>query len=407
MSNTVARCGLTAITSGNTRLLRPLTCTWMHRSFQRRILGTRTVPMPRARSISSLFIHTGIGVVYIALAVLHTYPLIRHLDSSLPGLDLGDNVTFVWNSWWMRQALASPTRHFFNTNAIFAPLGVSLVLHTHTALPAFVGATVLSRMSPPAAQNILLIASLALNGFSAYALTALVTRSRWPAAAAGALFVVSPTITARLMGHYNLVLAWTLVAGCAAFVAWWARPNRIRGVVLGVGAASIVYADYYYAAYFGLFAVAYALSQTLTLRLRFEGAHAGRTARMLVGAGLAAFVVGIVIALASPQELVVGNVHVSIRTPTNAFTVGWIFLLLGAVLWTRLAVSATLRRDLHVRQVIRDLAVPVVVLGALLGPLLVAGVDVIRSGDYVTASASLKSSARGIDPATLALGPPF
>src|SRR6185503_11462214 len=100
-------------------------------------------------------------------------------------------------------------------------------------------------------------------------------------------------------------------------------------------------------------------------------------------------------------------VHVSIRTPTNAFTVGWIFLLLGAVLWTRLAVSATLRRDLHVRQVIRDLAVPVVVLGALLGPLLVAGVDVIRSGDYVTASASLKSSARGIDPATLALGPPF
>src|SRR5215475_299722 len=174
--------------------------------------------MPRARNLPSFFTHTGIGVAYLALAVLHTYPLIRHLDSSLPGLSLGDNLTFVWNSWWMREALASPTRHFFNTDAIFAPLNVSLALHTHTALPAFVSATVLSRMSPPAAQNILLIASLALNGFFAYVLTGLVTRSRWPAAAAGALFVVSPTVTARLMGHYNLVLAWTLIAGCVAFV---------------------------------------------------------------------------------------------------------------------------------------------------------------------------------------------
>src|SRR4029453_2327240 len=113
MSSTVARCGLAAITSGNTCLLQSLICTWMHLSLQTRILSTRTVPMPRARSIPSLSTHIGIGVAYVALAVLHSYPLIRHLDSSLPGLGLGDNVTFVWNSWWMRQALASPTRIFF------------------------------------------------------------------------------------------------------------------------------------------------------------------------------------------------------------------------------------------------------------------------------------------------------
>jgi hypothetical protein len=217
--------------------------------------------MPRRR-IPSLFTDIGIGVAYTGLAVLHTYPLIRHLDSSLPGLGLGDNITFVWNSWWMRQALASPARHFFNTDAIFAPLGVSLVLHTHTALPAFVAATLLSGMSPAAAQNILLIASLVLNGLSAYGLTALVTRARWPAAAAGALFVVSPTVTARLMGHYNLVLAWTLVAGCAAFVPWWAKPHRVRGILLGIAIASVVYADYYYTAYFCVFAIAYDVANT-------------------------------------------------------------------------------------------------------------------------------------------------
>ena len=374
---------------------------------QTRIVSTRTVPMQLARSTASLFTNIGIGAAYVALAVLHTYPLIRHLDSSLPGLGLGDNVTFVWNSWWMREALASTPRHFFRTDAIFAPLGVSLVLHTHTALPAFVSATLLSWMSLSTAQNVLLIASLALNGFFAYALTALVTGSRWPAAAAGALFVVSPTVTARLMGHYNLVLAWTLVAGCAAFVAWWAKPNRIRGIAVGVGVALIVYADYYYAVYFGVFAITYAASQTLTIRLRSERVNPRRTARLLVGGAVAAFLVGIVIAFAPPQEFIIGTVHVSIRTPTNAFTVGWLLLLLAAVLRWRPVVSATLRRDVSLRQVIRNLAVPAIVSGALLAPLLVATLNVIGTGDYITTSASLKSSARGIDPATLALGPPF
>ena len=56
------------------------------------------MPMRRARIIPSLFTDMGIGAAYIALAVLHTYPLIRHLDSSLPGLSLGDNLTFLWNS---------------------------------------------------------------------------------------------------------------------------------------------------------------------------------------------------------------------------------------------------------------------------------------------------------------------
>jgi len=364
--------------------------------------------MPRARRIPSAAVaHVGIAGAYVALAVLHTYPLIRHLDSSLPGLGLGDNLTFLWNSWWMREALASPTRHFFNTDAIFAPLNVSLVLHTHTALSAFVGATLLSRLSPPAAQNILLIASLALNGFSAYVLTALVTRSRWAAAAAGALFVVSPTVTARLMGHYNLVLAWTLVAGCAALVAWWAKPNRIRGIAVGVGVAAIVYADYYYAAYFGVFAIVYASSQTLSIRFRLERVEAVRPSRLVVTAAVAAFFVGMVIAFAPPQEFLIRTVHVSIRTPTNAFTVGWILIFLAAALRARPTVSATLRRDVNLHQLVRDVAVPAFVSAALLVPLLIASLDVIRTGDYVTTSTSLKSSAKGIDPATLALGPPF
>jgi hypothetical protein len=50
---------------------------------------------------------------YHLLAIVHTYPLVRRLGSHLPGLGLGDNVSFVWNGWWMREALASSSADFF------------------------------------------------------------------------------------------------------------------------------------------------------------------------------------------------------------------------------------------------------------------------------------------------------
>ena len=42
---------------------------------------------------------------------------------------------------------------------------------------------------------------------------------------AGALFLVTPPVTARLMGHYNLVLVWPLACACAAYVWWWRKPS--------------------------------------------------------------------------------------------------------------------------------------------------------------------------------------
>ena len=176
-------------------------------------------------------IHAGILAGYVLLAVVHTYPLVRHLDTHLPGQGLGDNASFLWNTWWMRLALASPHEYFWNA-LIAAPIGASLALHTHSALSAVLGATVLAPLPLVRAHNLVLLASLALNGFAAYALVHLVTRARAASVLAGALFLVAPTIAARLMGHYNLVVAWPLVFACAAAVAWWQRPTIGRAILL-------------------------------------------------------------------------------------------------------------------------------------------------------------------------------
>ncbi len=112
--------------------------------------------------------HGAAAAAFGLLAVLWTYPLVTDLSGQLPGLG-GDTLQFLWNFWWMRTALASGHDVFF-TSYMLAPAGASLVLHTFTALPAFVGATILGSLPVVAALNVTVLIGLFLNGFCAYLL---------------------------------------------------------------------------------------------------------------------------------------------------------------------------------------------------------------------------------------------
>ena len=102
-------------------------------------------------------------LLFCVLALVWSYPLVFHLSDRIPGETVGDNVVFLWNLWWMRQAGTS----FFFTPLLFAPFGSDLSLHTHTALQGAIASTLLRRVSLIPAQNVLIIATLALNGFAA------------------------------------------------------------------------------------------------------------------------------------------------------------------------------------------------------------------------------------------------
>lgn len=144
-----------------------------------------------------------------AVAIAWTFPLARHLSTHLPGRDHSDNVGFVWNFWWMRTALASGL-DFFYTTYLFVPTGTDLTLHTHTALPAFVGATVLGALPLVTAQNLTILAALFLNGFCTYLLAWRLTRDHGAAIVGGLVFGGSPYIAAHLNVHFNLTTAWTI-----------------------------------------------------------------------------------------------------------------------------------------------------------------------------------------------------
>ena len=105
----------------------------------------------------------------------------------------------------MREAPEVGERGFFYTTFLLAPDGVDLTLHTHTAFQAWIGATLLRRLSVIEAQNIVILGSLALNGFCAYLLAFDRLRRWWPSVAAGCIFGAAPYLGAHLLGHFNLI----------------------------------------------------------------------------------------------------------------------------------------------------------------------------------------------------------
>jgi hypothetical protein len=353
----------------------------------------------------SLSLHCALFAGYHLLAIIHTYPLVRRLSTHLPGFGLGDNVSFVWNTWRMREALASSSVDFFSSAPIAAPLFPSLILHTHNALASFLSATLLAPLSMIEAQNILLIVSLALNGMGAYTLAWTVGGARGPSTLAGALFVVSPVVAARLMGHFNLVMVWPLAFACAAYVRWWREPNLKTAALMAVTAALIPYADYYYAVFFGVFALAYAASETWSASVAIGRRPHARATLLLAGLAALAYLAAIAIVMTPEREWRLGTVTISVSTPTNALIIAWLLAVAAFVSKWRPRVRVTRRSALA--PIGPSLIAALVLFAVLLVPLILPAASYVWSGDYVTVTSSLKSRPWGIDLATLVLGPPF
>ena len=67
---------------------------------------------------------------YTALTILFTYPLVWFLGTHHVGQDGGDARIYLWNLWWVDQAVTELHANPFETDFIFYPLGIGLSLHT-------------------------------------------------------------------------------------------------------------------------------------------------------------------------------------------------------------------------------------------------------------------------------------
>ena len=188
--------------------------------------------------------HTIPLLLFAVLTAAWLLPLLSHLSSTLPGANGGDNDTFVWNLWWMRYVLHHRAQSFFFTPFLFHPFGADLTLHTHTALAALVAALA-GPSSLVAAQNLLIALHIFLNFACSYALAYRTTGQVLPAIAGSAVFGTSCFVGAHLLGHFNLIAAWTLPLVCLLVEVARERESAFPAVIAGFALAATAYIDYY------------------------------------------------------------------------------------------------------------------------------------------------------------------
>jgi hypothetical protein len=350
--------------------------------------------------------HIAAAGAFAALALVWTFPLTEHLSTHLPGARTGDNVAFLWNFWWMRMALSSDSNYFY-TNFLFVPTGADLTLHTHTALTAFVGSTVLSRLSVVTAQNLTILISLFLNGFCAYLLGWRITRDCGGALIGGLVFGGSPYIAAHLNGHFNLTTAWTIPLFTIA-VSDAIRGSRKWAVLSGLLLGLTAYVDYYYVVFEIALAVCIvALSaRHWSITWRGPSAVSQRLARF-VGIVIVADAL-LIIAIVSTGGLAatIGPIR-SVRGIFNPLQAFWILLALFLWLRFRPRVDAWPRETWAPGPSVRSLAVMAAIFVLTAAPLIWNAVGLLLQDEYVTQRYLWRSAPKGVDVATLVLGNPF
>ena len=343
--------------------------------------------------------------LFAGLAVGWTWPLARHLGDALPGTP-GDNFSFVWNLWWMRRVLATPGLPYFHTTYLFYPFGTTIVDHPHTALPAFVAATLGGRLPVAAAQNVLLIGYVFANMACMYALAATILapqsridRRRRAAVLAAIVFGLSPYVAVHLLGHFDLVAAWPLPLYALALRRAIDRRSAASAAAAGVVLAATAYTAYYYVVYLCFFTVVYALASAGTLRVsRSQTPPSPAARRVRAAAAMVAALAAVVataIAVTGGTTLSAGGQDISARTPQNALTMMWIALAIWAI--------ATWRPRVHVRPSpeIRWAAAAALgiagVFASLASPLLWQAARLALRGEYVTQQYGWRSIPQGVD----------
>ena len=345
-------------------------------------------------------------LLFAALTIVWLWPVLSDPDNLIPGSGAGDNLTFVWNGWWMSRALSVPTSPF-HTTMMFAPWGADLTLNTHTALPSLAAALLSRSTSILAATNYVIALHLFLNFALTYALAWRLTRN--VGAAILAAFVVgwSPYVVAHLAGHFNLIAVWVLPLTALLLLDTLDGGGRWRAALLGAALGGAVFVEYYTAVYAALLVVLLIVGRSVTFIPQPRIARRWQRLLLRSCAVLAAAIsiILVAIALTGGTTIFVLGQRISMRGTDNliaalgviataAVVSVWLPRWRTRVSWTRLKADGG------------RLAVPVIIAAVIVSPLLLSLVRVWQRGDYVTQKYFWRSAPAGIDVSTLLLGNP-
>ena len=147
-------------------------------------------------------------LLYIIITLVLTYPLIINIFSSMPGIE-GDAALFLWNQWWVKDALIHLENPFF-TNLLAYPFGANLAFSSLTFTNSLAAMPLLLFLPPVFVFNIIFILSLAMACFGMYCLLNYLFNNRFAAFTGGIMFVFNAFIFQEMQGHFNYTSVYAI-----------------------------------------------------------------------------------------------------------------------------------------------------------------------------------------------------
>jgi hypothetical protein len=174
--------------------------------------------------------------VLLTSALAWSVPLLPRLHTHMPGAATDiDVATMVWNVGFVPRAIESGASLLYS-DAVLMPFGADLRAHTYGVFPALLVSPIAAAFDALTAFNVMLLLTIVLNGWIAYALFRQIGAGAAAATvAAGALMLSGPILDQMRVGRPIFAAIWITCAALIAAHRLLARPTL--GPVLLLGAA--------------------------------------------------------------------------------------------------------------------------------------------------------------------------
>ncbi len=219
--------------------------------------SVRAAPQDKSSGGSAARLNVIVLALYLALAVVLTYPLVLQFGDHVPGTTTWsmDEYGYVWNNWWFKHAVFDLGTNPFQTDYIFYPIGTSLVLYTFTLLHVLLGLPIQFLFGLAPASNAELLFAFVVGGFGTWLLVRYSIRSSnaiavapairdLAACTAGALFAFSSNrFVYASLGHYNVVATEWVPFYVLFLIKTTRQPQWRNALFAGLFAALALYVE--------------------------------------------------------------------------------------------------------------------------------------------------------------------
>ena len=203
-------------------------------------------------------------LLYVALTILFTYPLVWFFGTHHVGEEGGDARVYLWNMWWVDKALTDLHTNPFETDFIFYPLGIGLSLHTLGFLQGLLFIPMKALLGEVSAANAIVMWTFVASAGGMYALARYLGASPLGAFLASMAFAFCPYRLARLAGHYDLLGTEWIPLYALVFLKAVREDKHKLALLLGAAglAAACGYTTLTYLVFLALWTLLYLVWET-------------------------------------------------------------------------------------------------------------------------------------------------